>query len=62
MRSPPTRVVWIEISAKKLINEVDASSPPTRVVWIEIFKIIATIRNKVSPPTRVVWIEIIQWL
>ena len=37
MKSPPTRVVWIEI----IYNNSDfplerEESPPTRVVWIEI--------------------------
>ena len=34
-RSPPTRVVWIEIKKKSKIP-AKKLSPPTRVVWIEI--------------------------
>ena len=41
-KSPPTRVVWIEIIM--LIGQENAKeSPPTRVVWIEILRF-----NKVS--------------
>ena len=34
-RSPPTRVVWIEMK-DDWQKEFDGMSPPTRVVWIEI--------------------------
>ena len=58
-RSPPTRVVWIEMieDGRDLILTM---SPPTRVVWIEIVKSGKDGEWDLSPPTRVVWIEISQ--
>ena len=35
-KSPPTRVVWIEIIGTRYAGK-QIKSPPTRVVWIEIF-------------------------
>ena len=58
-KSPPTRVVWIEIECLYIRVFLDAS-PPTRVVWIEIYSgFDYEEAKKASPPTRVVWIEII---
>ena len=37
-RSPPTRVVWIEIDLLAKYKDLQGS-PPTRVVWIEIYYI-----------------------
>ena len=34
--SPPTRVVWIEISVGFYLYSTTNASPPTRVVWIEM--------------------------
>ena len=57
--SPPTWVVWIEISAGWGAVAVMGGSPPTWVVWIEIFKRHIEHRIIKSPPTWVVWIEIL---
>ena len=35
-KSPPARVVWIEIVKPDLLNRIQIGSPPARVVWIEI--------------------------
>lgn len=35
IRSPPARVVWIEMYMRNE-GDTDAESPPARVVWVEI--------------------------
>ena len=57
--SPPTRVVWIEISSNANDQRAVTSHHPHG--WCGL-KFICTVINNtttMSPPTRVVWIEII---
>ena len=35
-RSPPARVVWIEMLLRDSIENTGIKSPPARVVWIEM--------------------------
>ena len=58
-RSPPARVVWIEMLLCRWFRAAVLPSPPARVVWIEIIlSRLGYIRFTESPPARVVWIEI----
>ena len=57
-RSPPARVVWIEMH-QYISKILAAPSPPARVVWIEICGQVPGVPPPIqSPPARVVWIEI----
>ena len=56
-RSPPARVVWIEI-LRAVVCPAGVWSPPARVVWIEIVGSTNNVDIYPSPPARVVWIEI----
>ena len=57
-QSPPTRVVWIEISVSVLLSTVTFSHHPHGWCGLKSTTLYEQIITKLSPPTRVVWIEI----
>ena len=57
-KSPPTRVVWIEIFIQSLVTDNKAVTTHTGGVDWNTYQGGKYARYKQSPPTRVVWIEI----